>query len=226
MIGIRFFTVVLLGLTLTARAEKDRPTVLFFGDSLTAGYGLDETRAFPALVQAKIDSLGWAFEVINGGLSGETSAGGLRRVNWLLRRKIDVLVLALGGNDGLRGIPASEMQRNLQGIIDRARAIYPDVQIILAGMEAPPNLGETYTTAFRAAFPTLAEKNRIPLIPFLLEGVGGVADLNQPDRIHPNAEGHRVVAETVWRVLEPILEGLATKGIKATKGTKSTKGEL
>lgn len=220
MIGIRFFTVVLLGLTLTARAEKDRPTVLFFGDSLTAGYGLDETRAFPALVQAKIDSLGWAFEVINGGLSGETSAGGLRRVNWLLRRNIDVLVLALGGNDGLRGIPTSEMQRNLQGILDRARATYPDVQIILAGMEAPPNLGETYTTAFRAAFPTLAEKNRIPLIPFLLEGVGGVADLNQPDRIHPNAEGHRVVAETVWRVLKPILEGLATKG------TKSTKGEL
>lgn len=226
MIGIRFFTVVLLGLTLTARAEKDRPTVLFFGDSLTAGYGLDETRAFPALVQAKIDSLGWSFEVVNGGLSGETSAGGLRRVNWLLRRKIDVLVLALGGNDGLRGIPASEMQRNLQGILDRARATYPDVQIILAGMEAPPNLGETYTTAFRAAFPTLAEKNRIPLIPFLLEGVGGIADLNQPDRIHPNAEGHRVVAETVWRVLKPILEGLATKGIKATKATKSTKGEL
>ena len=212
MIGIRFFTVVLLGLTLTAHAEKDRQTVLFFGDSLTAGYGLDETRAFPALVQAKIDSLGWAFEVINGGLSGETSAGGLRRVNWLLRRKIDVLVLALGGNDGLRGIPASEMQRNLQGILDRARATYPDVQIILAGMEAPPNLGETYTTAFRTAFPTLAEKNRIPLIPFLLEGVGGIADLNQPDRIHPNAEGHRVVAETVWRVLKPILEGLATKG--------------
>ena len=212
MIGIRFFTVVLLGLTLMARAEKDRPTVLFFGDSLTAGYGLDATRAFPALVQAKIDSLGWSFEVINGGLSGETSAGGLRRVNWLLRRKIDVLVLALGGNDGLRGIPASEMQRNLQGILDRARATYPDVQIILAGMEAPPNLGEAYTTAFRTAFPTLAEKNRIPLIPFLLEGVGGVADLNQPDRIHPNAEGHRVIAETVWRVLKPILEGLATKG--------------
>ena len=206
MIGIRFFAVVLLGLTLTARAERDRQTVLFLGDSLTAGYGLDETRAFPALVQAKIDSLGWAFEVINGGLSGETSAGGLRRVNWLLRRKIDVLVLALGGNDGLRGIPTSEMQQNLQGIMDQARAKYPDVQIILAGMEAPPNLGEAYTTAFRAVFPTLAEKNRVPLIPFLLEGVGGIPTLNLPDRIHPNVQGHRVIAETVWRVLKPILE--------------------
>ena len=215
---IRFLAVILLCSSAAAHAEGENEAILFLGDSLTAGYGLDATRAFPALVQAKIDSLGWAFEVINGGLSGETSAGGLRRVDWLLRRKIDVLVLALGGNDGLRGIPASEMQRNLQGIIDRARAKYPDVHIVLAGMEAPPNLGEAYTTAFRAAFPTLAEKNRIPLIPFLLEGVGGVAALNLPDRIHPNAEGHRVIAETAWRALKPILEGLATKGTNGTSG--------
>ena len=204
---IRFLTVMLLCASASVRAEDANRTILFLGDSLTAGYGLDEARAFPALVQAKIDSLGWSFEVINGGLSGETSAGGLRRVTWLLRRKIDILVLALGGNDGLRGIPASEMQQNLQGIIDRARTTYPDVQIILAGMEAPPNLGDAYTAAFRAVFPTLAEKNRIPLIPFLLEGVGGIADLNLPDRIHPNAQGHRIIAETVWHALKPILEG-------------------
>ena len=204
---IRFLTVVLLCASASVRAEDANETILFLGDSLTAGYGLDEARAFPALVQAKIDSLGWAFEVINGGLSGETSAGGLRRVAWLLRRKIDILVLALGGNDGLRGIPVAEMQQNLQGIIDRARATYPDIQIILAGMEAPPNLGDAYTAAFRAVYPTLAEKNHIPLIPFLLEGVGGIADLNLPDRIHPNAQGHRIIAETVWHALKPILEG-------------------
>ena len=204
---IRFLTVMLLCASASVCAEDANEAILFLGDSLTAGYGLDEARAFPALVQAKIDSLGWSFEVINGGLSGETSAGGLRRVTWLLRRKIDILVLALGGNDGLRGIPTSEMQQNLQGIIDRARATYPDVQIILAGMEAPPNLGDAYTAAFRTVFPTLAKKNRIPLIPFLLEGVGGIADLNLPDRIHPNAQGHRIIAETVWHALKPILEG-------------------
>ena len=197
---------VLLGLSWTTYAEEDRKAILFLGDSLTAGYGLDKTQAFPALIQAKIDSLGWAFDVINGGLSGETSAGGLRRVNWLLQRKIDVLVLALGGNDGLRGIPVSEMQQNLQGIIDFAKNKYPDIQIALVGIEAPPNLGEVYTTAFRAVFPVLSEKNRVLLIPFLLEGVGGIPELNLPDRIHPNAEGHRIVAETVWRVLKPVLE--------------------
>ncbi len=202
----RFFAVVLLGLTWTTCAEADRQTILFLGDSLTAGYGLDEARAFPALIQTKIDSLGWAFDAVNGGLSGETSAGGLRRVNWLLRRKTDVLVLALGGNDGLRGIPVSEMQQNLQGIIDQARQKYPDIQIVLVGIEAPPNLGETYAAAFRAVFPTLAKKNHVPLIPFLLQGVGGIPELNLPDRIHPNAEGHRIVAETVWRALKPVLK--------------------
>ena len=202
----RLVLVVLLGLSWTTYAEEDRKAILFLGDSLTAGYGLDKMQAFPALIQAKIDSLGWAFDVINGGLSGETSAGGLRRVNWLLRRKIDVLVLALGGNDGLRGIPVSEMQQNLQGIIDFAKNKYPDIQIALVGIEAPPNLGEVYTTAFRTVFPALSEKNRVLLIPFLLDGVGGVPELNLPDRIHPNAEGHRIIAETVWRVLKPVLE--------------------
>ncbi len=197
---------VLIGLSWTTYAEEDRKAILFLGDSLTAGYGLDKTQAFPALIQAKIDSLGWAFDVVNGGLSGETSAGGLRRVNWLLRRKIDVLVLALGGNDGLRGIPTTEMQQNLQGIIDLAKEKYPDIQIILMGIEAPPNLGEIYTTAFRAVFPDLSKKNRVLLIPFLLEGVGGIPELNLPDRIHPNAAGHRIIAETVWRVLKPVLK--------------------
>lgn len=206
----RFVVMMLVGLVCVVNAgEKvERKVILFLGDSLTAGYGLDELRAFPVFVQAKIDSLEWAFEVINAGLSGETSAGGLRRVNWLLRRKIDVLVLELGGNDGLRGIPVSDMQTNLQGIMDLAREKYPDVQIILAGIEAPPNLGDEYTAAFRNVFSTLAEKNSVAFIPFLLEGVGGIPELNLPDRIHPNVEGHHIVANTVWGVLRPVLEDL------------------
>jgi len=209
----RLLLLLLVGLVVGVGAEekKERKTVLFLGDSLTAGYGLDEARAFPALVQAKIDSLAWAFDVINGGLSGETSAGGLRRVSWLLRREIDVMVLELGGNDGLRGIPVAEMQKNLQGIIDKAREKYSDIQIVLVGIEAPPNLGEEYTTAFRGVFPALAEKNNVFLLPFLLEGVGGNPELNLTDRIHPNAEGHQIVAETVWRVLKPVLEDLKAK---------------
>ena len=186
--------------------EVERQTILFLGDSLTAGYGLDKDRAFPALVQAKIDSLGWAFEVVNAGLSGETSAGGLRRIDWLLRRRVDVLILELGGNDGLRGISVSAMQENLQGMMDRVWKKYPDVRIILAGMEAPPNMGEAYTSAFRMVFSELRKKNKISLIPFLLEGVGGIPELNLADRIHPNVEGHRIVAENVWKVLKPMLE--------------------
>lgn len=209
----RLLMVMLIELVLGVGAEEtaERKTVLFLGDSLTAGYGLDEGRAFPALIQAKIDSLDWAFEVVNGGLSGETSAGGLRRVNWLLRREIDVLVLELGGNDGLRGIPVAEMQKNLQGIMDKAREKYSDIQIVLVGIEAPPNLGDDYTTAFRNVFPQLAKKNDVFLIPFLLEGVGGNPELNLPDRIHPNVEGHQIVAETVWRTLKPVLENSQAK---------------
>ena len=139
-------------------AEEDRKAILFLGNSLTAGYGLDKTQAFPALIQARSIRSGGRLMWCNGGLSGETSAGGLRRVNWLLRRKIDVLVLALGGNDGLRGIPTTEMQQNLQGIIDLAKEKYPDIQIILMGIEAPPNLGDIYTTAFRAVFPDLSKE--------------------------------------------------------------------
>ncbi|WP_457651944.1 arylesterase [Rhodocaloribacter sp.] len=190
----------------------ERRTILFLGNSLTAGLGLDPEQAFPALIRQKIDSLGWPFEVVNAGLSGETTAGGLRRIDWLLRRPVDVLVLALGGNDGLRGIPPEVTKTNLEAIIDKARARYPDVRIILAGMQAPPNLGEAFTGPFRSLFPEVARERDVALIPFLLEGVGGVPELNQPDGIHPTAEGHRIVAETVWQTLRPILEAMNEAG--------------
>ena len=191
-----------------AGAGAERRAVLFLGDSLTAGYGLEKIQAFPALIQAKIDVLGWPFEAVNAGVSGETSSGGLRRIGWLLRRRIDVLVLALGANDGLRGVPLDVTRENLQGIIDRTRAKYPDVQVVIAGMEVPPNLGADYTSEFRSIFPGLVKINDVKLIPFLLAGVGGEPDLNLADRIHPNVAGHRIVAETVWGVLKPVLEGM------------------
>ncbi len=189
------------------RSESDRyDTILFFGDSITAGYGLDVTEAYPALIQQKIDALGWPFKVINAGLSGDTSTGGLSRIDWLLREPFDVFVLELGGNDGLRGISLDLTRDNLQTIIDRVRAHNPDVSIIIAGMQIPPNLGEDYTGAFREVFPSLAEANEVHLIPFILQDVGGVPELNMPDGIHPTAEGHEVVAQNVWRVLKPVLE--------------------
>lgn len=186
--------------------DASAPVVLFLGNSLSAGYGLDPELAFPALVQQKIDSAGWSFRVVNAGISGETSAGGLSRIDWLLRQRIDVLVLELGGNDGLRGINLDVTEQNLQQIIDRTRAANPDVEVVLAGMQVPPNLGHTYTTRFRTLFPELAEANDTHLIPFLLEGVGGIPRLNQGDGIHPTAEGHRIVANTVWETLRPVLE--------------------
>ena len=189
----------------TARAERTI-NVLVLGNSLAAGYGLSPDEAFPAVLQRKVDSLGWPVRIINAGLSGETSAGGLRRIEWLLRERIDVLILELGANDGLRGIDPEVTRRNLQGIIDSVRARYPDADIILAGMQLPPNLGPDYTAAFRAIYPELARANDAHLIPFLLEGVGGVPELNQADGIHPTAEGQRIVAENVWRVLRPVLE--------------------
>ena len=189
----------------TARAERTI-NVLVLGNSLAAGYGLSPDEAFPAVLQRKVDSLGWPVRIINAGLSGETSAGGLRRIDWLLRERIDVLILELGANDGLRGIDPEVTRRNLQGIIDKVRVRYPDADIILAGMQLPPNLGPDYTAAFRAIYPELARANDAHLIPFLLEGVGGVPKLNQADGIHPTAEGQRIVAENVWRVLRPVLE--------------------
>ncbi|MGH8165386.1 MAG: arylesterase [Rhodanobacteraceae bacterium] len=181
-------------------------TILFLGDSLTAGRGVEESQAFPALIQEKIRAQNLPFEVINAGLSGDTTAGGLSRLDWILQKPIDVLVLELGANDGLRGLPIPAMKQNLQTIIDRVKAKNPQVKIVIAGMQIPPNFGEKYATDFRAAFPELAEKNHAALIPFLLEGVGGHLDLNQADQIHPTAAGHKIVAENVWRILEPLLE--------------------
>lgn len=190
--------------------QKNPPakTILFLGNSLTAGYELDPEQAYPALIQQKIDSLGWDFQVINAGLSGETSAGGMRRLNWLLKRRVDVLVLALGANDGLRGFSPKATEENLQEIIHRTRKKYPDVKIVIAGMEALPNMGELFVKEFRAIFPRLAERNRAALIPFLLEGVGGIPDLNLPDGVHPTAEGYRMVAKNVWKILAPVLTEL------------------
>lgn len=179
--------------------------ILFFGDSITAGYGLEEGRAFPAIIQQKIDSLGLPYEVVNSGLSGETSAGGLRRVDWVLQQGVDIFVLELGGNDGLRGIDPSSTKENLQGIIDRVEARYPDATIILTGMESPPNMGEAYTSEFRSIYGELAESNDVIFLPFILEGVAGDPELNLPDGIHPTAEGHRILAENVWDVLRPVL---------------------
>lgn len=194
-----------------AGETPNRRTIVILGDSLAAGYGLDLSEAFPALLQKKIDAAGLKFSVVNAGLSGDTSAGGLRRIDWLLKRPIDVLVLELGGNDGLRGIPAASTMTNLQAIIDRTKQKYPQAQVVIAGMQMPPNMGEEYNNAFRRIFPDLATANRAALIPFLLEGVGGKPELNLPDLIHPTAEGHRIVAENVWKVLRPVLE----KGIPA-----------
>jgi len=200
---------LILGLGLAAGAARaaEAPALLFFGDSLTAGYGLEDpaTEAFPALIQRRIQAAGLAWRVVNAGLSGETSAGGLRRVDWVLRQRVDCFVLELGGNDGLRGIPPATTEANLQAIIDRVRARDPAAKIVLVGIEAPPNMGPDFTRAFAAIFPALAARNHLPLVPFLLEGVAGRPALNQGDGIHPTDRGHAIVAETVWKVLRPLL---------------------
>jgi acyl-CoA thioesterase-1 len=189
----------------TKAATAPARTILFFGNSLTAGLGVEPEEAFPALVGQKIDSAGLGYEVINAGLSGETTAGGRSRVGWVLRKPVEVFVLELGGNDGLRGLPLTDTRRNLQAIIDTVRRISPQTQIVLAGMQIPPNLGADYANEFKEVYAELAQKNDLVLIPFLLEGVGGVAKLNQPDGIHPTPAGHRLIARTVWSVLQPIL---------------------
>ena len=183
-----------------------KKTIVFFGNSLTAGYGLSPSEAFPALIQKKIDSLNLAFTVVNAGVSGETSSGGNSRIDWVLRQPMDVFVLELGGNDGLRGIPISETRNNLQSIIDKVKSKKPSAKLVLAGMQIPPNMGEKYATDFRNLYRELADKNKMTLIPFLLEGVGGEAHLNQSDGIHPTAEGHRIIAETTFRIIAGLLQ--------------------
>jgi acyl-CoA thioesterase-1 len=201
---------MILYLALIAASPAPK-VILFLGDSITAGYGLETSQAFPALIEDKIEAKRWNFKVVNAGQSGDTSAGGLNRMDWLLRSRIDVLVLELGGNDGLRGLPAETTRKNLQAIIDQTKAKYPEAKIILAGMKVPPNMGRDYSRQFDAIFPDLARKNKAALIPFVLEGVGGVRQLNLPDGIHPTAKGHEIVAANTWKVLEPVLRALAGK---------------
>ena len=187
-------------------AAEERPVVLFLGTSLTAGYGLPAEEAFPALVQERIDAEGLDYRVVNAGVSGDTSAGGLRRIEWLLQLPIAVLVLELGANDMLRGLDVASLRRNLQATIDRTRAVHPRMRLVVAGMRALPNLGASYVADFEAVYPSLARANDAVLIPFALEGVAGNAPLNQPDGLHPTAEGHRRIAEMIWRTIRPVLQ--------------------
>lgn len=185
-------------------ANESLPTIVAFGDSLTAGYGLSQDQSYTTLLQRKLEENGYRYRVVNAGVSGDTSAGGARRIDWALQSgNVKFLILELGGNDGLRGLPVPEMKKNLEQIIQRAQAA--GVTVLLAGMEAPPNFGAEYTREFRQAFQDLAKQYKTPFIPFVLIGVGGIAKFNQPDGIHPNAEGEKLMTETVWRTLEPLL---------------------
>lgn len=198
-------TLLIIAFSVLFQAPADPKVILFFGDSLTAGYGLAPAEAFPALVGQKCNQRGTPCKIINAGLSGETSAGGLSRIDWVLRQPIDVFVLELGANDGLRGLPLEQTRKNLQLIIDKVKAKYPDASIVIAGMMVPPNLGPQYSADFQKIFPELARKNDATLIPFLLEDVAGHANLNLGDGIHPNREGHKIVAENVYQAIRPLL---------------------
>ena len=222
MKGIIALTVLLLGL-FACQSDKQKnaqnaPTpaenqpapvakknIVFFGNSLTAAYQLSPEQGFTAHIQQKIDSLGLPYTCVNAGLSGETTADGVNRVDWVLQQPVDIFVLELGGNDMLRGLPVTESKKNLQAMLDKVKAKYPGCKLVIAGMIAPPNLGATYTDAFRDMYPLLAKKNGAVLIPFLLENVGGIPELNLPDGIHPNVEGQKIVAENVWKVLKMML---------------------
>ncbi|WP_395626589.1 arylesterase [Daejeonella sp.] len=182
-----------------------KKNILVFGDSLTAGLGVEQEEAFPDILGNKIDSLQLPYEVINAGLSGETSAAGKARIDWLLKDNVAIFILELGANDGLRGIPVSETRKNLQSIIDQVKAKYPEAKLVIVGMEVPPNMGKTYASDFRMIFPDLAKKNNMALVPFLLDRVGGIPELNQADGIHPTAAGHQILADNVWKVLKDIL---------------------
>lgn len=217
-----FFTLLLLGCgekntrkdtdetstieeTTVTETKDSNKKILFFGDSLTAGYGLEVSQAFPAVIQEKIDSLGLDYTVINAGLSGETTASGKNRLEWVLEDDIDIIIIELGANDGLRGVPLTETESNLQSMVDAVQSKLPDAKIILAGMKIPPNMGPEYTSKFESIFPELATSENIKLIPFLLNNVAGIPELNQGDGIHPTVKGQKLVAENVWKVLKPIL---------------------
>jgi len=187
-------------------AKGETMRVLFFGDSITAGYGLEEEESYPYLLQQKANQAGIAAQMVNAGLSGDTTSGGLRRVDWTLRRSVDVFFLALGGNDGLRGLPVSTMESNLRAIIAKVRENDPNTGIVLAGMAMPDSMGEQYSREYRAAFDRIAREEDVYFIPFLLDGVGGEPEYNLPDRIHPNAAGQQIIADHIWEVLEPILQ--------------------
>ncbi|MEM7660108.1 MAG: arylesterase [Bacteroidota bacterium] len=188
-------------------SQDSRKKVLFFGNSLTAGYGVDLSQAFPSLIQGYMDSLDLDYQVINAGISGETTTGGLNRLSWALKQEIAVFVLELGANDGMRGIPAEATKQNLQGMIDLVLDTYPDCKILFTGMMVPPNMGDDYLQEFQQIFPNVAAANRekVSFLPFLLEGVAGEPELNQADGIHPTPEGHEIVAKHVWQALEPML---------------------
>ncbi|MEP2059885.1 MAG: arylesterase [Maribacter litoralis] len=195
--------------------STDDKVILFYGNSLTAAYGLDVKEGFPNRIQQRIDSLGLDYKVINSGLSGETTSGGLNRLDWVLNQPVDIFVLELGANDGLRGIPISETMNNLQEMIDMVKDKNPDTKIILAGMQIPPNMGADYASQFKAMYPALAQSNNTYLIPFLLEGVAGIPELNLEDGIHPTAEGQRIVTNNVWEILKTIV--LPVRGTEVTE---------
>jgi acyl-CoA thioesterase I len=185
------------------KAVTSRPRIVILGDSLTAGLGLPPDQAYPRLLQLRLDKEGLKYDVVNAGVSGDTSAGGLARLDWALDGDVRVLIVALGGNDGLRGLPAEELKTNLSKIIERAQQRH--IQVVLAGMEAPPNFGQSYIVSFHQIYPDLAKQYKVSLVPFLLQGVAGIETLNQRDGIHPTAEGARVVADNIWPVLRPML---------------------
>lgn len=206
LVFLRMVALLLLAGLASTRAAETR-TLVFFGDSLTAGYGLGDPagESFPGLIQEKISAEHLPWRVVNAGLSGETTAGGLRRVDWILRQPVDIFVLALGGNDGLRGINPAVSRANLEQILERVRAKYPRARLVLAGMQMPPSMGAEFARDFERMYPDVAAKYDAVFIPFLLEGVGGQLDLNLPDRIHPNPKGHAAIAATVWKTLRPLL---------------------
>ncbi|UXE67528.1 MAG: arylesterase [Chryseotalea sp. WA131a] len=198
-------SIVFIALLMVFQKNPSPKTILFFGDSLTAGYGLSVEEAFPALIEKDLNKGATKVKAINAGLSGETSAGGLARIDWVLKQPLDIFVLELGANDGLRGLPVEQTRKNLQGIIDKVKARYPNAKILMAGMMVPPNMGTKYSNEFKVIYPELAKKNKATLMPFILEGVAGDEKLNQADGIHPTAKGHEIVARNLGALLVNLL---------------------